>query len=151
MKNNQTAIKIEPASWRDLNQLRHLEKICFPKDAWPLLDLIGVLTFPNVVRLKADHLGRMIGFIAGDIRQHEQVSWIATLGVLPEYRRQGIGQKLLSACEERLPTPYIRLCVRTSNEEAIRLYRKNGYNITGKWQRYYQDGEDALVMEKISL
>ena len=93
----------------------------------------------------------MIGFIAGDIRDHERVSWIATIGVLPEYRRQRIGQKLLEACEERLPTPSIRLCVRASNEAAINLYRVNGYDITTKWRKYYQDGEDALVMEKIRL
>ena len=45
---------IQPATWRDLNSLRHLERLCFPKDAWPLLDLVGVLTLPNVVRLKAE-------------------------------------------------------------------------------------------------
>jgi ribosomal protein S18 acetylase RimI-like enzyme len=128
-----------------------LEKICFPKDAWPLLDLVGVLTFPNVIRLKADLVGRMVGFIAGDIRDHQKVSWIATIGVLPEYRGRGIGSQLLEACEKLLPTESIKLCVRISNEEAIRMYRKFGYNITSTWQRYYQDGEDALLMEKIRL
>ena len=29
------------------------ERACFGKDAWPLLDLIAVLTFVDVVRLKA--------------------------------------------------------------------------------------------------
>jgi ribosomal-protein-alanine N-acetyltransferase len=93
----------------------------------------------------------MIGFIAGDIRNHDKVSWISTFGVLPEFRGQGIGAQLLEACENQLPTPCIKLCVRTTNESAIRLYRKFGYDIAGKWQRYYQDGEDALVMEKIRL
>jgi ribosomal protein S18 acetylase RimI-like enzyme len=110
-----------------------------------------VLTFPNVIRLKADHAGRMIGFIAGDIRDHQREAWIATIGVLPEYRGQGIGAQLLEACEKLLPTPSIKLCVRATNEPAIRLYRKFAYNIKGTWQHYYQDGEDALVMEKIRL
>ena len=48
-----SSVVIEPATWRDLNALRHLEKVCFPLDAWPLWDLVGVLTLPNVVRLKA--------------------------------------------------------------------------------------------------
>jgi ribosomal protein S18 acetylase RimI-like enzyme len=134
-----------------LNQLRHLEQICFPLDAWPLWDLIGVLTFPNVVRLKADHAGRMVGFIAGDIRDLEKTSWISTIGVLPEYRSQGIGRRLLEACEKKLPTDRIRLCVRNNNEIAIRLYRLNGYEALTQWKHYYQDGEDALVMEKIRL
>jgi ribosomal-protein-alanine N-acetyltransferase len=140
---------IAPASWRDLNSLRHLEKVCFPQDAWPIFDLIGVLTFANVVRLKAVHDERMVGFIAGDIRGAENISWIATVGVLPEYRRQGIGKRLMQACEEQLTTRAIRLCVRLANEEAITLYQKLGYRAISTWQRYYQDGEDALVMEKI--
>ncbi len=48
-----TGVAIEPATLRDLGALRHLEQVCFPKDAWPLLDLIGVLTFRGVMRLKA--------------------------------------------------------------------------------------------------
>ena len=140
---------IEPASWRDLNSLRHLEKVCFPQDAWPLLDLIGVLTLPNIVRLKAVAGEEMAGFIAGDIRSYEKMSWIATVGVLPEFRGQGIGRALLQACEERLTTPTVRLNVRVSNEGAIRLYRNVGYHSAGLWPTYYDDGEDALVMEKV--
>ena len=140
---------IEPASWRDLNSLRHLEKVCFPQDAWPLLDLIGVLTLPNIVRLKAVAGEEMAGFIAGDIRSYEKMSWIATVGVLPEFRGQGIGRALLQACEERLTTPRVRLNVRVSNEGAIRLYRNLGYESAGLWSKYYDDGEDALVMEKV--
>src|SRR5512143_3601674 len=138
----------EPATWRDLNALRQLESICFPKDAWPLWDLIGVLTMGNVVRLKAVIDERMVGFIAGDVRPGERIAWVATVGVLPEYRGQGIGTALLEACEERVNVPVIRLNVRTSNTSAIRLYKNLGYYQMGTWSRYYQDGEDALVMEK---
>jgi len=140
---------IEPATWRDLNALRHLEKVCFPKDAWPLWDLIGVLTLPNVVRMKAVAEGSMIGFIAGDVRTAQRMAWIATIGVLTEYRRRGIGKALLLACEERLVVPTIRLNVRVSNQAAIHLYQDFGYQRAGLWPAYYQDGEDALVMEKL--
>ena len=85
---------VEPATWRDLNQLRNIEKICFPQDAWPLWDLIGVLTLPNVVRLKAVSDNRMVGFIAGDMRPSDHMAWIATVGVLPEYRGRGVGTAL---------------------------------------------------------
>jgi len=43
-------MEIQPAGLRDLNALRKLEKNCFEKDAWPLLDLIAVLTQSNVIR-----------------------------------------------------------------------------------------------------
>lgn len=139
---------IEQATWRDLNALRELEKICFPLDAWPLWDMIGVLTMPNVVRLKATMGGRMVGFVAGDIRPSEHVAWIATIGVLPEFRRLGIASALLQAVEERVHMPRIRLCVRASNKTAIHLYDARGYQQVSIWPRYYQDGENAIVMEK---
>jgi len=140
---------ILPAALTDLNALRQVEKICFPKDAWPLLDLVAVLTFPGVVRLKAVWEGRMVGFIAGDPRPSEELSWIATLGVLPEYRGKGLARALLETCETQLPTERIRLCARLSNQEAIRLYTNAGYRLVDQWMAYYSDGEDAAVLEKI--
>jgi ribosomal-protein-alanine N-acetyltransferase len=140
---------IEPATWRDFNALRQLEKACFPQDAWPIFDLVGVLAFGNVVRLKAMVNGGMVGFIAGDIRGEQRMAWIATIGVLPEYRGRGIGRALLAACEKQLAgVPSVRLNVRTSNKAAIGLYQSCGYERVGLWPTYYQDGEDALVMEK---
>lgn len=140
---------IYPATWRDLNALRHLEKICFPKDAWPLLDLVGVLTLPAVIRYKAVIDDRMIGFIAGDVRESEGVAWIATLAVLPEARSRGIGRALLQACEAQLQVPRVKLNVRVSNQAAIGLYASAGYHRAGLWAGYYNDGEDALIMEKL--
>jgi ribosomal protein S18 acetylase RimI-like enzyme len=142
-------MNILPASLRDLGPLRHVEQACFPKDAWPLLDLMAVLTWPEVVRLKAVVDGQMVGFIAGDPRRDEGMAWIATLGVLPEFRRQGIARALLLECEKRLNASRLRLCVRLDNAGAIRLYEQEGYQRVGTWPKYYNDDGDALVMEKI--
>ncbi|MEN6409074.1 MAG: GNAT family N-acetyltransferase [Anaerolineaceae bacterium] len=140
--------RIETASWRDLNGLRQLEPICFGADAWALWDLVAVLTFPNVVRFKAMGGEQMLGFAAGEIRHSEQVGWITTLCVHPEYRRQGMGRALLTTCEKAMGMPQVRLSVRRSNESAIALYHSLGYFQMGVWERYYYGGEDALVMEK---
>ncbi len=139
---------IETATWRDLNGLRHLEQVCFPMDSWPLLDLIGVLTFPGVIRLKAATDNLMVGFIAGDIRDGKNLGWITTLAVLPEYQGRGIGSNLLEECEKLINTPVIRLNVRISNHAAIRLYRRFGYEQASIWPGYYHDGEDAFILEK---
>jgi ribosomal protein S18 acetylase RimI-like enzyme len=141
-------MEIIPATLRDLNALRKLERVCFEKDSWPLFDLIAVLTFPDVVRLKAVEGDKMIGFIAGDPRPSQGFSWIATVAVLPEYRRKGIGRALLHACEAQLKTPRLRLSVRTTNHSAITLYEQEGYRAVDVWKAYYNDGENAIVMEK---
>ncbi len=141
---------ILPATLRDLPSLRRIEQVSFPKDAWPLLDLIAVLTYPEVVRLKAVIDGRMVGFIAGDLRRSEGVGWIATIAVLPEYRRRGIGRALLRACEAQMKTSRFRLCVRTDNFEAINMYEQEGYQRADIWRGYYNDGGDALIMEKFN-
>jgi ribosomal-protein-alanine N-acetyltransferase len=139
---------LESATWRDLKSLEKLEKICFGEDAWPMLELLGVLVFPGVVRLRASADGEMVGFIAGDPRRAEQTGWIMTLGVLPEWRRQGIAEALLSECEEKMGMPAVKLTVRRGNEPALALYQKLGYTQTDIWSHYYQSGEDGLVLGK---
>jgi ribosomal protein S18 acetylase RimI-like enzyme len=141
-------MEIIPATLRDLSALRRLEHICFEKDSWPLFDLIAVLSFPDVVRLKAVEDNKMVGFIAGDPRPSQGFSWIATIAVLPDYRRKGIGRALLNACEAQLRTPRLRLSVRATNQSAITLYEQEGYRTMDIWKAYYNDGENAIVMEK---
>jgi len=113
-----------------------------------LWDLIGVLVLPNIVRLKAVVAGQMVGFVGGDPHPTEGVGWIATLGVLRDYRRRGIATAMLAACEEAMGLPAVRLSVRRSNQSAVALYREQGYHMIGTWSAYYYDGEDALVLEK---
>ncbi len=141
-------MEIQPASLRDLNSLRVLERECFERDAWNLLDLIAVLTFSDVIRLKAVEDGKMVGFVAGDPRPSEGLAWIPTICVHPGYQRRGIGRALLRACEQGIELPRLRLTVRLSNSGAITLYEQEGYRTVDIWKGYYRDGEDGLVMEK---
>ena len=139
-------MEILTANLFDISPLRKLEQISFGADAWPLLDIIAVLASPNVVRLKAVDHGQMVGFIAGD--KIDGIGWVATVCVLPDHRRRGIGRALLEACEQQLHLERLRLCVRESNLEAIRLYEKLGYRVVDTWHQYYKDRSNALVMEK---
>lgn len=139
---------ISPASLRDLPALRALENICFPIDRWPLLDLIGVLSVPGVIRIKALVNGEFAGFVGADIRKKESTGWIVTIAVAPKFRNIGIGSKLLSDCEIETGMPIIKLSVRRGNFSAINMYIKNGYSQTEIWKGYYIDGEDAIVLQK---
>ena len=141
-------MEIQSATIRDLNVLRKLEHNCFDQDSWSLFDLIAVLSFPDVIRLKAVVNATMVGFVAGDPRPSKGYSWIATICVHPEYRRKGIGRALIQACEAKLKTPRLRLSVRVSNQAAISFYEQEEYLTFDMWKAYYDDGEDAIIMEK---
>ncbi len=141
--------KIQPADWRDYTQLQRLAKLCFDsRDLWPFWDLLGALTLPGLVRLKAIEDYRMLGFLGGEREPSKRRGWITTLAVLPECRRQGIARALLDRGEDHLAMPVIRLSVRASNLAAVRLYESTGYQVVDRWRNYYAGGEDALVFQK---
>ena len=75
---------------------------------------------------------------------------IDAVAVSPEYRRQGIGEKLLLALLEKakgLALSFVTLEVRESNRAARELYKKHGFADVGKRKNYYdQPREDAILM-----
>lgn len=145
------SFEIKTAGLSDLNELREMDRVCFVKDQWPLMEMAAVLILPGIVRLKAVVEGEMAGFIAGDTHRNDGVGWISTISVLPEYRRQGIARALMLACTERMDQPVVRLAVRRSNLGAQKLYNEMGYRFVDVWKAYYADGEDGLVMEYLNL
>jgi ribosomal-protein-alanine N-acetyltransferase len=75
---------------------------------------------------------------------------ISTLATHPDYRGHGFGEVLLAGMIRRalnLDARQISLEVRVSNEPAIALYRKYGFEFRGVKVSYYRDnGEDAYDM-----
>ncbi len=140
--------EIAPSGLRDLNSVREIERLSFPLDAWPLIEMIGVLSLPSIERWKALDGDKLVGFVAADIRRRQQLAWIATIAVHPDYRERGIGAELMKKVESLVGMPRMRLSVRSSNRVAQKLYQSRGYEQIDVWPRYYQGGEDAIVMEK---
>jgi len=74
------------------------------------------------------------------------------LAVQPEYRRQGIGEKLVSALIAALAQQNVHsltLEVRVSNAPATSLYEKLGFVQVGRRPNYYKNPkEDALILRK---
>jgi ribosomal-protein-alanine N-acetyltransferase len=70
------------------------------------------------------------------------------VAVVPDLRRRGIATTLMRTLfEEAGEDARYTLEVRTSNEEAIAMYRRFGFRHAGRRRRYYHDnGEDALIM-----
>ena len=75
---------------------------------------------------------------------------ITTIATRNDYRRQGIGERLLISAIEmamQLSAQVVTLEVRLSNKEAQALYQKYGFRKVGVRRAYYSDnGEDALLM-----
>ncbi len=74
---------------------------------------------------------------------------INTLAVHPDWRRRGVGERLLVLLlgeARRLGAQTATLEVRVSNLSAQQLYRKYHFEEAGRRKHYYRDGEDALLM-----
>ena len=74
---------------------------------------------------------------------------ILNVAVHPDFRRRGLGARLLDhvaafALEKRCR--YVTLEVRRSNRGALMLYRRHQFRPVAVRPRYYEDGEDAIVM-----
>lgn len=140
--------QIDTARLFDLPAIRRLERICFSKDAYDTLTLLGLMLNPAILRLKAVARGVLIGFVAGERRPWADHGWIITIGVLPEFWGQGAGRALLLAAEREMRVARVKLTVRRSNARAIGLYTRCGYRWVTTRRGYYHDGEDGLIMEK---
>ncbi len=72
------------------------------------------------------------------------------IAVHRKWQKKGVASRLLSHClihSARKGASVAYLEVRASNKNAISLYKKVGFTVSGKRQRYYSDTkEDALIM-----
>src|ERR687892_555553 len=97
--------------------------------------------------------GKVVGMIVVWLIVDE--AHVATVATHPEYRRQGIGKRLLAHALRHIMQDGARssfLEVRESNIAAQEMYRKFGYEVTGRRRRYYRDNdEDAILMSLASL
>jgi [ribosomal protein S18]-alanine N-acetyltransferase len=80
---------------------------------------------------------------------------ITLLAIDPAYQRQGLGQLLLYSLlvlAWQRGLEWATLEVRVSNQTAISLYQKFGFESVGQRRAYYQDnGEDALILWRKGL
>lgn len=140
------SVVIREYSTKDFKDIMEIEREAFsPRN--PVYDIYIYVTYGSDL-LVADIGGKVVGYIAiMDIDREN--SKIVSLAVKKEFRRRGIGTKLLSTaierCKERNKKK-ILLEVRVSNYIAQKLYKKMGFRIVDVIPNYYQDGEDAYLM-----
>ena len=141
-------VRVEPMRLEDVPAVHRIESASFPTP-WP--------DYAFRQELQTNRLAHYLVVRAG----HETVAYggiwlmvdeahITTFAVLPEWRRRGIGGRLMVGLMDvalDLSARVMTLEVRLSNRAARELYARFGFKPVGLRPRYYSDnGEDALIM-----
>lgn len=152
-------IEIRKFRIEDLPRLHEIECVCFDEAVrWSWVHFGPALKKSDVWVAEfwdglcdssdPDHQRTIVGFIVS--QKYYGQGWITSLDILPEHRRVGIGALLIAASEEhykQMGSKKIFLEVAADNP-AQTLYFKMGYRVTKFFKKYYDDGNDGLVMTK---
>ena len=129
--------------------IAELEKICFP-DPWSLNSISSELNNRLSLWIVAMDSGKLAGYVGSQ----SVLGWadMMNLAVDPDYRKQGIGRRLVEELICRLKEDEVTcltLEVRASNDPAISLYKSMGFTEVGRRPGYYHNPkEDALILRK---
>jgi [ribosomal protein S18]-alanine N-acetyltransferase len=141
-----TDLDIRRLTYADLPQVIAIERRAFPTP-WSLAMFVLELSKPSGICLAALMEERLVGYLV--CSRYDTIWHLMNVAVDDRLRRQGIATTLL----EHLfgladkPSEQYTLEVRTSNEDAIRLYERFGFRTAGRRRAYYHDNrEDALIM-----
>ena len=132
----------------DVQVAHEIDKASFTLP-WPERSLRFEVTDNPAARCWAAELDdRLVGMLVLWMIVDE--AHIATLATHPDFRRQGIAKRLLVAALKNAYAEGARtalLEVRAGNDAAQTMYRKFGFEVVGRRERYYKDNnEDAVLM-----
>lgn len=148
MKNN---IRLLPLQLKDCEAVFKIAKVSLPEH-WSLQSVKDVLNYDNNIYYVAKCEDEVVGF-AGIMVVADEAE-LLNIAVEEEARGQGVGQLLLNAvinASEEKNAIRLLLEVRKSNENALRLYKKNDFSVIGQRKAYYSNPtEDAVIMERKS-
>lgn len=133
---------IRQAELSDLSRIMEIEKASF-NNPWSFNAFESAIENSGPVHFLVWDEDGVGGFIIYSLICGE--AEVYDLATAPELRRKGIAMELMIAMLEEADMAFLE--VRAGNAPAIGLYEKCGFRVTGERKGYYEDGEDALVME----
>jgi ribosomal-protein-alanine N-acetyltransferase len=141
------AIEIRVLELSDLNAIEAIEQEAYPTP-WSRSMFASELAKPTSICLGAFEGQDLVGYV---INSRYVDAWhVMNVAVAPEHQRRGVATALLVRLFELTRDDERRgytLEVRVSNEDAIGLYEKLGFESRGIRRGYYTDNrEDALIM-----
>jgi ribosomal-protein-alanine N-acetyltransferase len=139
---------IRQANINDAKDIHEIERLCFA-EPWSLDSVVHELSNnPRAFYIAAELDGQVVGY-AGLWWMLDE-GHITNVAVRPGFRNRKIGEGIINVLIDFTVQEGIKhhtLEVRKSNEPAINLYTKFGFEVEGVRKGYYQDnGEDALIM-----
>lgn len=147
MKNKMAEIIIKQMTPEDVEKVHQVEEACFSVP-WSMENFQNIFRFGENYYLTAWDGEEIVGFIGLMAVMGE--GDITNVAVLPTHRKQGIGDRLVAsviALAKEKEISKIMLEVRASNEAAIHLYEKYGFEFLCVRKEYYQKPtEDANIM-----
>jgi ribosomal-protein-alanine N-acetyltransferase len=150
MRKEQADIIICPMTATELDEVLAIESVSYPHP-WNTVHFLDELnshhSFP-LVALNPE--GVVLGYICPMLVLDE--GHILNVAVGLPFRGMHVGKLLvehvLTDCLAR-GASFVSLEVRVSNTAAIALYERLGFIETGRRKNYYENGEDAILMEYI--
>lgn len=143
----------------DIESVVNINRVCLPENYAPYFFLDTFNSSPQTF-IVAESEGNIVGYIMcriehgfSDVRKlhFAKKGHVISVAVMPEFRRRSIGSGLVERALSALSSLSADECfleVRITNDPAIELYRKLGFEITRTIPRYYYDGSDAHVMTR---
>ncbi|MCB2112604.1 MAG: GNAT family N-acetyltransferase [Parvularculaceae bacterium] len=144
-------LRIRPAGPADLDAIDAIERLSFQGDRFARRNLGRLLKSASVCVLIATAGARPAGYAALLFRKGSTRARLYSIAVDPQARGRGVADALVSAaaaCALRRGADRIRLEMRPSNKAAQRLYERAGFTVFDRKPGYYEDGEDAVRMER---
>ncbi len=143
----------------DLQGVMQINRVCLPENYTDFFFMDLHQRFPETF-IVAEENNELAGYImcrievglsnygfGGLVKKGHVVS----IAVMPTHRRKGVAQALIKRALEGMQYYKAKQCfleVRVTNDIAISLYKKLGFEVTRTINGYYSDGEDAYVMTK---
>jgi len=148
------SLEIRPAIADQVEQILALDQLCFggiwTKDGY-LREIDSPNTSLQLLWLPEELIAekpKLIGI--GCLWSIVDEAHITLLGIHPQYQHQGLGMLLLNSLLQEAKERNLHhatLEVKSSNEKAIQLYKKFGFQIAGTRKNYYpKTGEDAFIL-----
>ena len=141
------AVEIRRLELSDLNAIEGIEQRAYPTP-WSRSMFASEIAKPTSICLGAFEGSELVGYIVNS--RYVDAWHVMNVAVDPDRQRRGIATALLERLFDVTRDDERRgytLEVRVSNDGAIRLYERLGFEARGIRRGYYTDNrEDALIM-----